>query len=357
MAYEYLNTRLRYLKARLLRPSEFGSYLDMDDFDEFTAALAETDYADELERASVEHTGYNMVEQAIVAHTQRVFQKLHNIAFDEPKQLIALILERFEVFNLKTIFRGFHAGTDPDTIRESLFPTILYPTSFYETLLDREGIGAIIDELLTVGNRYYRPLAQAYSEYESNGQLALMELALDRHYFAGSRTLLDQLDSANADAVRHMLGTEVDILNLVYAMRVLDTTVDAAERDRYVLGGGDRLDERTIQSLLESPDRASFIRTVEETYYGRRLGALDESLDANAFQEQLENLLYREMTHLEPGQFFDIGLAATYIWRINAEAINLRVIAGGLYRRASRAEIERRLIKVPGMIPEEVAGA
>lgn len=357
MAYEYLNTRLRYLKSRLLGPAEFGTYLDMDDFDEFTAALAETDYADELERASVEHTGYNMVEQAIVAHTQRVFQKLHNIAFDEPKQLIALMLERFEVFNFKTIFRGFHAGTDTNTIRESLFPTILYPTSFYETLLDRDSIEAIIDELLTVGSRYYRPLARAYTEYESSGQLATLEMALDRHYFNGSRTLLAEMGSPNADAVRRMLGTEVDILNLVYAMRVLDTTVDTAERDRYVLQGGERLNEATIRSLLDSPDRTSFIRMVETTHYGRRLGRLDESLDANAFQEQLENLLYQEMTHLEPGQFFDIGLAATYIWRINAEAIDLRVIAGGLYRRASREEIERRLIRVPGMTPQEVTAS
>lgn len=357
MAYEYLNTRLRYLKSRLLGPSEFGSYLDMDDFDEFTAAMAETDYADEMERASVEHTGYTMVEQAIVAHTQRVFQKLHNVAFDEPKQLIGLILERFEVFNLKTVFRGFHAGTDTNTIRESLLPTILYPTSFYETLLDREGINAVIDELLTVGNRYYRPLSRAYSDYESSGQLAILEVALDRHYFAGSRTLLDQLDSPNAERVRRMLGTEVDILNLVYAMRVLDSAVEADERDRYVLDGGERLDDRTLRALLDSPDRASFIRTVEETYYGRRLDSLDESLDANAFQEQLENLLYHEMTRLEPGQFFDIGLAAAYIWRVNAEAINLRVIAGGLYRRASHEEIERRLIKVPGMIPEEVSAS
>ena len=357
MAYEYLNTRLRSLKSRLLGPSEFGSYLDMDDFDAFTAALAETDYADELERASVEHTGYNMVEQAIVGHTQRVFQKLHDVAFDEPKQLIGLILERFEVFNLKTIFRGFHAGTDAATIQASLFPTILYPTSFYETLLNRESIGAIVDELLTVGNRYYRPLSQAYDDYESSGQLALLELALDRHYFAGSRSMLDQLDNPNAEAVRSMLGTEVDILNLVYAMRVLDTAVDMEERARYVLEGGRRLDEGTVRSLLDSPDRASFVRTVEGTYYGRRLDELDESLDANAFQEQLENLLYREMTHLEPGRFFDIGLAAAYIWRINAEAINLRVIAGGLYRRASRAEIDRRLIKVPGMLPEEVTAS
>jgi V/A-type H+-transporting ATPase subunit C len=267
------------------------------------------------------------------------------------------MLERFEVFNLKTIFRGFHAGTDADTIRESLFPTILYPTSFYERLLDRADIDAVIDELLTVGNRYYRPLSQAHADYESSGQLATLELALDRHYFAGSRAMLSEMAGPNAEAVRHMLGTEVDILNLVYAMRVFETTVDSAERDRYVLQGGERISETTVRSLLNSPDRASFVRAVENTYYGRRLGPLDESIDANRFQEQLENLLYREMTHLEPGQFFDIGLAATYIWRVNAEAINLRVIAGGLYRRASREEIERRLITVPGMMPEEVTAS
>lgn len=352
MAYEYLNTRLRYIKAKRLGPEQFSSYLGMRDLEEFTGALAETDYAREIEEASVEYSGYELVEHAIVRHTRRVYSKMYNMAFDEPEVLIRILLERFEVFNLKTILRGFHVGSDADTIRRSLFPTILYPTSFYEDMLEREEISAIIDGLLTVGNRYYRPLSRVYPEYEASGKLALLELALDRRYFEGSRTLLRDLGSPNADYVRRMLGTEVDILNLVYALRVLDAAVESEERYGYILEGGERLDEEEIRALLNSPDRASFVRGVEATYYGRRLGEISEEIDTNEFQERLETLLYREVCHFEAGRMFDIDMAATLIGRINVEATNLRVIASGLWRGAPREEIERRLIWIEGITPK-----
>src|SRR4030067_3278638 len=124
MSYEYLNTRLRFMKMRLLTPQQFKSLIELRDLEEVIHALAETDYGPEIETSSLEYSGYALIENALVQHVQRVFSKLFRMAFDDARILMRVLLERFEVFNLKTILRGFHVEADPEETALSLFPTI-----------------------------------------------------------------------------------------------------------------------------------------------------------------------------------------------------------------------------------------
>jgi len=343
------------MKVKLLGPEQFRTLLEAGDLVEFTNALAETDYGPEIEKSSVEYSGYALIENALIQHVQRVFSKLYQIAFDEARLLVRVLLDRFEVFNLKTILRGFHVGTDPDEIARSLFPTILYPTSFYAELLKRESISAIIDYLLAVGNRAYKPLSEIYPEYEASRKLALLESALDSHYFGSARKVIKDVSDENAALVRHILGTEADILNLVYALRVVEAGVESEEKHRYILPGGEKLSEEFVRDLLNSPDKSSFVRRLSGTYYQNKLGEIPEEITANELQERLENLLYQENCQFDPERLFDIHMAAVFIWRTNVEVTNLRVIASGLWRRAPLEEIEKRLIWVEGMMPEREA--
>jgi V/A-type H+-transporting ATPase subunit C len=290
-------------------------------------------------------------------NVQRVFSKLSSMAFDEAHTLVRILLERFEVFNLKTILRGFHTGTPPGETASSLFPTILYPVSFYQELLKRDGIGAVIDFLLTVGNRYYKPLSERQADYDATHKLAVLESALDSYYFGGSRKVLQTVGDENAVAVRQMLGTEVDLLNLVYALRVVEENVESEEKYRYILDGGERLSKEFIRDLSNSPDKASFFRKFEDTDYAKRVGAFDENVTAGTFQERLEEYFYQVMCRYDPGRTFDIHLASVYIWRKIVEMTDLRVIASGLWRRVPREEIERKMIWVEGVTPERAVPA
>lgn len=357
MSYEYLNTRLHFMTVKLLRPPQYEQFLDMHDLGDFINALAETDYGPEIEKSSVEYSGYKLVEAALMENVQRAFSKLFSMALDDAHTLIRILLERFEVFNLKTILRGFHAGTDGEEAARSLFPTILYPTSFYQELLKRDGISAVIDYLLTVGNRYYKPLSEAYPGYEASGKLALLESAVDSFYFGGSRQTLQGIGDDNASAVRRTLGMETDMLNLVYALRVALEAVESEEKYRYILEGGERLSEAQVKALIDSPDKASFFRKLDGTYYAKRLGGFAETLSVSAFQERLENYLYQETCRYDPGRTFDIHLASVYSWRKNVEMTNLRVIASGLARRVPREEIERKMIAIAGVTPERAVAA
>jgi V/A-type H+-transporting ATPase subunit C len=358
MSYEYLNTRLHFMMVKLLGPQQYERYLEMHDLGEFTAALAETDYAQEIERASVEHaTGYPLVETALTQNTQRCFTKLYSMAFGEARPLVRILLERFEVFDLKTILRGFHAGVDADETARSLFPTVLYPTAFYQELLKRDSIGGVIDYLLTVGNRYYKPLSARYPEYEAGHKLAVLESAIDDYYFSGSRRTLQTIGDDNAVEVRRALGTEVDLLNLAYALRAVDEVVDSEEKYRYILDGGERLSREAVTELINSPDKASFFRKLEATDYGKRLGAFEDTTGVGEFQDHLEQYLYQTMCHYDPGRTFDIQMARVYVWRKILEVTDLRVIASGLSRGAPREEVEDKMIRVDGITPGRAVAA
>lgn len=352
MSYEYLNTRLRFMWVKLLTPEQFRTFFQMRELEELINALAETDYGPEIEKSAVEFSGYPLVENALVQHVQRLFSKLYRMAFDDARTLIRVLLERFEVFNLKTILRGFHVKTEAQETALSLFPTILYPTAFYGELLKRDGISSVIDYLLSVGNRYYKPLSAAYAEYEATRKLAALESVIDSFYFHGSRQTLQAIGNDNATLVRQALGTETDILNMLYALRVVEAGVESEEKYKYILRGGERFDEEFVRDLLNSPDKPSFVRKLAGTYYQKKLGEIPETITANEFQERLENLLFQENCQLDPGRLFDIQLASVYIWWVNVETTNLRVIASGLGRHAPWSEVEKRLIWIEGMMPE-----
>lgn len=344
MAYEYLNTRVRVMLAKLLKPAQLVSLLELRELDELVHALAETDYAPEIERCSVEFSGYALVEQTIIRHGQRVFHALVRMAPEEPKRLIELVLERFEVFNLKTILRGFHVKVTADETAQSLYPSILYPPAFYQDLLKRETLRGVLDYLLSTGNRYYKPLANAFPEYERTGRLAVLEHALDSFYFGHARELLASSDDQSTKLVHDALGTEADILNLVYALRVLEANVQSEEKYRYILEGGRQLTTALVKELLDTGDRSSFVKKIERLSYIRKIGPLPEDISAARLQERLENLLYTELCRLDLKRLFDIQMALAYIWRKIAEMTNIRVIASGLTRHAPREQIEQNLI-------------
>lgn len=344
MSYEYLNTRVRVLLAKLLKPRQFAALLELHSLEAMVSMLAETDYVLEIQRASVEYSGYELIEQAVARNAQRAFRKLAQMAPDEPKQLIELLLERFEVFNLKTILRGYHAQISPEETARSLYPSILYPPAFYQELLKYEHIRGLLDYLLGVGNRYYKPLAEAFPHYERTGKLATLEHALDAFYFSHARATLGAMKDKNAQLIRTVLGTEADILNLVYALRVLEAGIRTAEKYHYILDAGERLSPKFAHELLECAEKSAFFKMLERTAYYRVLQPLDERVTAAQFQDRLENFLYRDHCYINKQELFDIKMSVAYIWRKIAEMTNLRVIASGLSRGVSRAQIEANLI-------------
>lgn len=344
MAYEYLNTRVRVMLAKLLKPDQMRALLELSELDEMIRALAQTDYAPEIERCSVEYEGYELIEQAVLRNGQRAFTHLVHIAPEDPRQLLELIFERFEVFNLKTVVRGFHVGVSPEEIEKNLYPSLLYSQAFYRELLQRETLRSVLDYLLSTGNRYYKPLAEAFPHYERSRKLAMLEHAIDSFYFRHAREVLSQRNDENALLVGDALGTEADILNLVYALRVVEAGVQSEERYRYILDGGRYLTRASVRELLDAPDVSKFWAKLARTPYFRKLGP--GQLSAPRLQERLENALYAELCRLDIRRLFDIQMALAYIWRKNVEIINLRVIASGLARHAPSAQIKEKLILV-----------
>lgn len=346
MSYEYLNTRVRVLLAQLLKPAQFEALLGLQDLTEMINFLAETDYAPEIRRSTVEFSGYAVVDRAVMHNGHRVFHKLVRLAPERPRQLIEVVLHRFEVFNLKTILRGLHVGASAEEIAQNLYPTILYPPAFYPELLKKEKMRDVLDYLLSAGASYTDALWKAFPEYERTGKLLVLEHALDWAYFNGARATLEQLKDENAKFVRTVLGTEADVLNLIYALRIIESGVQSEEKYKYILEGGARLTSDFIRELLDTADRTSFFRKLARTSYYRQIQPLDETVNAARFQKRLEDFLYQELCRWDLGRFFDIHMSIAYIWRKTAEMTNLRVIASGLARHAAREQIEHNLISL-----------
>ncbi|MFQ5794586.1 MAG: V-type ATPase subunit [Candidatus Bipolaricaulia bacterium] len=353
VGYEYLNARVHALKARLLRDRDYRALLDMDDVTDVIHYLDETDYGREIERSSVRFSGYPLIEDALVRHNERIFRKLYRMAPEGPRELLRIVFDRWEVLNLKTVLRGKHIGASEAEILENLRARIVHDRGYYRELTREPDVGTVIDYLLTIGSRYYQPLLDAQREYNETGNLAFLEHALDASYFSDSRRLLRRKRrlfkmEKNAELIRAALGTEVDLLNLIYALRVLEEAVEAEEKYRYIIPGGERLSTDFIQQLIDAGTHDRFFTLFRGTFYARKLDLDLEAgqPDAEAFQELVERYLFVEQCAIDLSRPFDIHLACAYIWRKYVETINLRVIATGIEGRIPKEEIQAQMIGI-----------
>ena len=90
---------------------------------------------------------------------------------------------RWDVFNIKTILRGKHMHLAAEQISEGLLAAGYLTQVDLEALAMQDDIRAVVDTAVTWGLPFAGALcARAMRQYMRSGELADLELALDRYY-------------------------------------------------------------------------------------------------------------------------------------------------------------------------------
>ena len=96
--------------------------LNASDFDAFLSSLGQSPYVRELEEAQSQYSGLRVVDSALARNFRHITRSILNFTDGPPEQLIAALLLRYDLNNLKAIARAKHGGRELDDIRSSLLP-------------------------------------------------------------------------------------------------------------------------------------------------------------------------------------------------------------------------------------------
>jgi len=330
--YGYGNARVRGMRSRLLTPRVFDELMALPDLNKIISTLIDTEYGPEIETAIIHGRTPAAVDEAFRANMVGTFQKVMGFLNAEAYGLVGTLLGRWDLFNIKSIIRGKHMHLMPEEIEDGLYAVgALSPTELH-VLVQLEDIRAVVDTLVTWESPYAVPLRGALAAYGEGGNLASLELALDRYYSDWAAKRL-QGRRANAVLARRILGLQVDSINLLTTFRLLKSDIGDVDPKSFYLSGGAFVGEELFDAMTGLSDVDEVLDALKSTPYARQLEAVIstyvEEGSLSVFERALEDYVMRKALDSGRGDPLGVGITIAYLWAKQNEITNLRIIVKG----------------------------
>ncbi len=335
--YGYLNARVRGLRAQLLPAGFLTDQLDASGFAGFASALAQTSYGRDLEEGSSEDVGLAAVDAALARGFVRTTRALLGYAEGTPRALIALLLRRYDLANLKAIVRARHAkrGADADRGADDVLAAVLpagdLTSKTLRGMAEAADLAAAGQVLALSGHPLAEPFRKGVAAYADDGDLLGFEIELDRAFYTGWTADAERLSAP--DGFRAYIATEVDATNVRTALKLRGRPVEAA---RFFVAGGRLVSATVFAELVAQP-----VGTPLPTLRGPFAALADASTPGEA-DTRLRAVLDGLARRLG-GDPLDIGLVADYLRRKEQETARLRLIARGTFYGVPREALVKEL--------------
>jgi len=317
--FAYINARVKVMNSRLLPAARLDELFRASDLDAVLQGLADTPYNVELAEALSRFTGVRAVDEGLSQNFSHTTQRILSFADGEARDLIEVVLLRYDLQSLRAIIRGKLTGRSQDEIVGTLFPGGLLSEVKLRELLQQPDVRAIADTLTT----WMHPLAGAVREgadaLQRGGSLLDVESALDRAYVRYGRRIADTEGDGD---LRRYLQAEVTMTNAMTALKLRRIKeLPREERERFFVPGGTLPLDRFL--TLADP-QSSLSEIASMRLFGAELAGTETLSEIERAIEQAFQRMAARMYMADP---LGVGVVIGYLARKAAEISNLRVIA------------------------------
>ncbi|HET6351325.1 MAG TPA: V-type ATPase subunit [Coriobacteriia bacterium] len=327
--YGYPNARLRGMRSHLIKAEALERLMETNDLHDLIQELMQTEYAPDLEEALIKGRGAAEIAEGLRLNLVRTYRKVFGFLNEEAKDVCGTLLGRWDIFNIKTIVRGRHVHLSAGEIAESLLPVGELSQVDLDVLLAQNDIRGVVDTATTWDLPQAPALREGFVEFQKSGELADLELALDR-YFA--RWAAQRLAGKNRNYAmgRRLLGMQIDILNLIMLFRSARENLSNEQAERYFLLGGHGLELEMYIRLSALSDIDEVLDGLRATHYGKVLEDVAplylETMSIATFERALEDYLTRKMIAVGATDPLGVGIPIAYLWSKQNEVTNVRII-------------------------------
>ena len=265
--FVYGNTRLRARKGELFGVGEYDALLDRD-LEETFAALAGTAYRTEIEAVlAVAVADKRALHEVLRRHLARSLGELRVFYDGSARELVDLLLSRFDLHNLLALLRGRARGEPPEQVLANVFPLGVLDDAAAQEIARQPDLGRAVDLLVSwrlPDPDVVRALADAWPEYERTEDLSALEHALTSRYALRVEQAL-RAAGPNAEPLRALVARERDAVNVLIVLRLrfalqLDELTElppAPSAGRFLAGGG--ISSHALETALRQPTRAESV--------------------------------------------------------------------------------------------------
>lgn len=323
--YAALHSRVRIMFSGLLTVQQVALLRDAASLPALIAVLKNTTYGPYLTASDEKELTARRTEAQLKQKVADAYLAVIHSAPGHDRALLIQALRHFEVRNLKAVLRGIVIGSSWEQIQDILFPLGTLSTLPAQQMLESGNIEAAVAQLS--GTPYFETLTQAMKRYASEQSLFPLEIALDLNYWRKLWGAVSQLPGQDhAQAVR-IIGTVVDVTNLMWALRYHSYYhLSEEEVINYTLPFGYHVRDEDIRAIAAGADAA---RVVERLFPGlRNIEALllDPERGLPKLELELQRRMHQQFIAVFQSYPFTIGLALALVQLSELELQDLIVL-------------------------------
>jgi len=343
----YFNTRVRGMKSRLFPRQRFEEFLAQHSIAYLRDALLESDYRVELAEALSRYEDAEALESAVSRNLSSTFRTLRKGVTGDYGQAIALFLERWDLTAAKSVLRVKHAGVESG-IEAYVVPGPSLTEPVLEHLLRQLDVEQMVACMTPFVPELCRGLGRTLAAYREHHDVARLEEALDRNYFAALFERLPSLAEEHRDVLADYARREIDRINLHRLFLSLRTEADRATLRERLIPGGYIRPER-ILAWVNVGDAVAAFEALGNTRYAGLVEAMLPYVQQGRFaaaERLLEGLMLRTLHTASRANVFSLAVVIEYAWLKYNEVLNLRVLVRGLVDPVPSGALREALVFV-----------
>lgn len=343
------------MKSRLLTRRELDDLSEAGNMQALIADLARTPYRRPLEAALVHLVGREAVSRGVREDLEKTLAGIHRFYDGDAGANVELLLQVYDVRNLKAILRGLNNHVTPGEIEAALLPVGQLSGDILAELAQAANPRAAIDLLASMALPSAIPLLRLRAE-RPGASTVEMEVRLEQWYFEEA---FARLQESRDETLAAALRLEADVTNVQTVLR-LAAKPEEQDSIREWLGMAE------VGSLLVGPGRIPFrllvraanretvteaVQLLAETAYARPLAAgtsvYSDTGRLSSFERHLQRYRLDTFARLIARDPLGIGVVLGYLALKINEVNNLRWIANGIHLRMTPENIRAELMYAP----------
>ncbi len=352
IGYDYGNARLRAMRSNLLGLSDYAALVTVGSFDAFLGALHATPYQADIEAAMTRERGLRAVDEAIRRNLARTLRAMRSFYADEPARLVALLVRRWDVRNLRSLLRVHARLRPPESVATDLIAAGDLTEAELSQLAAAPGLRALVDLMVAwelPDRSAARRVLRQLPGFDSTGDVALMERTLFQAWGEGLSEQLTGLPDDNGLAL--VLRSELDLSNVLAVVRYWEASgsgesVPPDLTDELTFGG------RVPVGMLAAAGHHRERTEVAQALAGAPgLPGWDAALHRWAehgattlLVEELSRILTTTAVGLFTSDPLDSSIPTAFTFAKEAEAQNVRLVARGVIHGFRPDEIIEHLV-------------
>ncbi|HEU5299519.1 MAG TPA: V-type ATPase subunit [bacterium] len=339
--FPYINARVRAMRSRLLDPGRMEELLALPTLDAFVQALNNTPYGHDLQEALARYPALQAVDVALARNFYQSTTRILSFADGAPRDLIEVVLMRWDLGNLRTILRGKHTGTPAEEIAANLMPAGSLNEAALRELAGQPDIPAVVGAFSGLEHPFAAPLSAGLGAYLETKDLFELELRLERFY-AEHALRVARGRGHNSQVVRALMEAELDAINVKTAFKLRGADLSPDAKAAFFVPGGRIVGEEAFLLLADRERAEQGMKWLRIQGFPVKTAAED----LTAFERDLDLAMVRGQAALYLGDPLGIDIVIAYLALKHNEVKNLRLIARSKQLGIPRDRVRREMVVV-----------